>query len=86
MPGCVSAPIEPSVSSVRRYHQGWLERDGYPFWPFWGGGAQPFIPKGTNGRWREVLSREESATYEDMALEELGAARAHWLATGGLPG
>ena len=48
----------------------------------WEGGADTFINKGTNGRWRDVLSAEESAAYERMALEKLGPACAHWLATG----
>ena len=51
---------------------------------FWEGGAQTFIYKGTNGRWREVLSQAESEQYEVMAREKLGAACAHWLATGEL--
>jgi aryl sulfotransferase len=46
------------------------------------GGAETFINKGTNGRWRDVLSAEESAAYEAMALEKLGPECAHWLATG----
>ena len=46
------------------------------------GGAESFIYKGVNGRWRDVLSAEESATYEKTALEELGPECAHWLATG----
>lgn len=46
------------------------------------GGGEVFINKGTNGRWRDVLSAEESAAYEAMALEKLGPECAHWLATG----
>ena len=49
---------------------------------FWEGGARTFIHKGTNGRWRDVLSPEESRKYEDMALRTLGPACARWLATG----
>lgn len=49
---------------------------------FWDGGAQTFIHKGTNGRWRDVLTREESRLYEDLALKELGEDCARWLATG----
>ena len=49
---------------------------------FWEGGAQTFIHKGTNGRWREVLTAEESQAYEDMSREKLGPACARWLATG----
>lgn len=46
------------------------------------GGASTFINRGTNGRWREVLSAQESGAYEAMALEKLGADCARWLATG----
>jgi aryl sulfotransferase len=53
---------------------------------FWDGGAQIFIHKGMNGRWREVLSQEESAQYARIALEKLGEPCAHWLATGELLG
>ena len=48
----------------------------------WEGGAATFINKGTNGRWRDVLTAEESRKYEDLALRELGPSCAHWLATG----
>ncbi len=53
---------------------------------FWDGGAETFINKGTNGRWREVLSADEVAEYERRAVEELGWECAHWLAGGGEPG
>ena len=48
----------------------------------WEGGAKTFINKGTNGRWRDTLSAEESRRYEEKALEELGPECAEWLATG----
>jgi aryl sulfotransferase len=46
------------------------------------GGAKTFINKGVNGRWRDVLTAEESAAYERTALEKLGPDCARWLATG----
>lgn len=49
---------------------------------FWEGGAQTFINKGTNGRWRDVLTEEDNAKYEAVALEKLGPECAHWLKTG----
>jgi aryl sulfotransferase len=49
---------------------------------FWDGGAQTFIHKGTNGRWREILSAEEASKYERRAAEELDYECAQWLATG----
>lgn len=51
---------------------------------FWEGGAKTFINKGTNGRWKEILSQEESEKYENIAAEKLPADCANWLATGGM--
>jgi aryl sulfotransferase len=45
-------------------------------------GARSFIYKGTNGRWRDMLSEEERAWYEDTARRELGMGCAAWLKTG----
>ena len=49
---------------------------------FWDGGAQSFIHKGMNGRWRDVLSAEESSKYQQRAVEELDSECVRWLATG----
>ena len=49
---------------------------------FWDGGAQTFIHKGINGRWRDVLSDADCRWYEETARRELGEQCAHWLATG----
>ena len=46
------------------------------------GGAKVFVNKGTNGRWRDTLTREDVEAYEGRSLEELGPECAHWLATG----
>lgn len=51
----------------------------------WEGGGETFIHKGTNGRWRDTLSPEESAAYEQRAIAELGRECANWLLTGELP-
>jgi aryl sulfotransferase len=48
------------------------------------GGADSFINKGVNGRWRDVLSPEDSAAYEAKSIEMLGPDCARWLATGEL--
>ena len=50
----------------------------------WEGGAKTFIHKGTNGRWRDVLSAKECGRYEAMAREQLGEECARWLAGGDL--
>ena len=52
---------------------------------FWDGGAQTFVHKGTNGRWRDTLSEAECRRYEETARRELGEACARWLATGERP-
>jgi len=49
---------------------------------FWDGGANTFIHKGTNGRWKDVLSEEDSNKYEAMAIEKLGEECARWVNTG----
>jgi aryl sulfotransferase len=52
----------------------------------WKGGAKTFINKGTNGRWRDVLTADDNQKYEASSLQHLGPECAHWLATGELPG
>ena len=47
------------------------------------GGASSFINQGTNGRWRDMLSRGDIERYEATARSELGEACARWLANGG---
>ncbi len=49
---------------------------------FWDAGADVFIHKGVNGRWKDVLTNEQSREYEDKARQELGEQCARWLATG----
>jgi len=46
------------------------------------GGADVFINKGTNGRWRDVLTAEDIRDYERIAREKLGEECADWLAHG----
>ena len=49
---------------------------------FWDAGAGVFINKGVNGRWADVLTAEEAAEYEQIAVSQLGRECAQWLATG----
>lgn len=49
---------------------------------FWDGGAQTFINKGTNGRWRDILSADDIQKYESRVAQELDEDCARWLATG----
>ncbi len=156
-PGRVGPPIDPPTDDIRQYFLDWLDKDGFPFWPFWEnirswweirylpnvmllhfndlkadmpgqmrqiasflqipidesrwpallkhcsfdymkqhgektvplggaifeGGAKTFINKGTNGRWRDVLTPQDNRRYEDMARRELGEDCARWLQNGG---
>ncbi|MEO5916347.1 MAG: sulfotransferase domain-containing protein [Luteolibacter sp.] len=156
-PGRVGPPIGPAPADIRDYWRNWMDRDGFPFWPywenirswwdirhlpnvmfihfadlkqdmpaeirriaafleipinearweaileqcsfdwmkknatktvplggaFWDAGAEVFINKGVNGRWRDCLTEEECADYEKRAETELGAGCARWLANGG---
>jgi aryl sulfotransferase len=49
------------------------------------GGGDTFIHKGTNERWRDVLSPADVAKYEKAARENLPPDCARWLATGEPP-
>lgn len=51
---------------------------------FWEGGANTFIHKGTNARWRDELDASLSEQYLAQAQHELGSECAHWLAQGSL--
>jgi len=46
------------------------------------GGGQIFVNKGTNGRWRDALSPEQLAKYDEVVSANLGPDAANWLATG----
>lgn len=67
------------------YMKGHAEKSAPHGGRFFKGGAQTFIHKGTNGRWRDVLSAAECRRYEATAEERLGRRCARWLAEGGSP-
>ena len=46
------------------------------------GGAKSFLFKGTNGRWRDVLTPDELAAYDRRVAEVLPPAGAVWLERG----
>jgi len=48
-------------------------------------GGKTIINKGTNGRWKDVLSADEIARCDELAAEHLTPDCAHWLKTGELP-
>lgn len=47
------------------------------------GGAETFINKGTNGRWKDVLSKAELQLYHDAMERTLDPDCAAWLENGG---
>ena len=71
---------------VRHCSFDWMKKNATKSVPlggaFWDAGAEVFINKGVNGRWKDMLSAAESAEYEKRAEIELGEACARWLATG----
>jgi aryl sulfotransferase len=50
------------------------------------GGADRFLYKGTNGRWREVLTSEDVALYEAAAARTLTPELKRWLERGAASG
>ena len=48
------------------------------------GGAESFLFKGTNGRWRGMLTEGELQRYQDRVEELLAPEAAHWLEHGSL--
>jgi aryl sulfotransferase len=64
----------------------WMKAHGERIVPLggiaWDGGFETFLHKGTNGRWKDVLSAAEIARFEQLMLERLGPDCARWLATG----
>lgn len=50
---------------------------------FWKEGPQTFFHKGTNGRWKNILSADELRLYDDAMRKTLPPDCAHWLECGG---
>jgi Sulfotransferase domain. len=48
------------------------------------GGAETFMHKGVNDRWKDMLTAEDIEHYEQVAREKLGVDCADWLSTGAL--
>lgn len=52
----------------------------------WKGGAKTFFNKGTNGRWRGVLTDGDLAMYDAAARRELSPDCRSWLESGRVSG
>jgi aryl sulfotransferase len=48
----------------------------------WEGGAERFVYKGVNGRWRDVLTADDLARYEALAARKWTVAQAAWIRDG----
>lgn len=63
-----------------------MRRDAETLYPdlgqYWQGGVQTFYFKGTNGRWKEILTEDELALYTEAVTKVLTPACANWLAEG----
>ncbi|MDP1551301.1 MAG: sulfotransferase domain-containing protein [Nitrosomonas sp.] len=64
-----------------------MKRQGELYAPgggqFWKGGAETFMHKGTNNRWRDVLSDDELALYDAACARALTPDCREWLENGG---
>lgn len=59
-----------------------LDEAGSTMFKTFTGGAQRFLNKGTNGRWKGVLSEKELEMYETTKSKVLSPACAQWLENG----
>jgi aryl sulfotransferase len=48
-------------------------------------GGKTFFNKGTNGRWKDLLTAADLARYDEVVRANLTPDCAHWIATGELP-
>jgi aryl sulfotransferase len=69
-----------TFASMKRHGAEWLPRMGFAF----RGGADGFLHKGVNERWRDALTSDEVAFYEARVAREVSPALARWMANGRL--
>jgi aryl sulfotransferase len=81
IPGNAWNAIIKAVSFDAMKQQGELYAPGGGI--FWKEGAKTFLHKGTNGRWRDVLSAEELVLYDTACDKALTDECRHWLEQGG---
>lgn len=82
----VDIPEETWPSVVEHCTFDWMKANAEKMAPLGGlifeGGAGQFINKGSNGRWKDVLTPQDSLAYEQTAREKLGGDCARWMMTG----
>jgi aryl sulfotransferase len=88
--GFLAIEIEEQLWPVLAEHCSfdYMKKNGSTLLPLTGAyferGAENFIHKGTNGRWRDALTQEDIEKYERLVKERLTPDCAQWLATGEL--
>ncbi len=82
--GCRSS--EGKIKRGRELVRARERREKRPIDTMFEGGAMGFIFKGTNGRWRDVLTDDEVACYQKRASECLSVEAVEWLEHGRNPG
>ncbi|MDV6343462.1 sulfotransferase domain-containing protein [Nitrosomonas sp. Is37] len=83
----IDVPENAWVDIIKAVSFAEMKRQGELYAPggghFWKGGAQTFLHKGTNGRWRDVLSDKEMSLYEAACDRALTPECREWLGNGG---
>ena len=70
---CTFASMKARSDEIGSFERGWV------------GGADTFLYKATNGRWRDVLTDDELAAFERRCEERLPADAFAWTVNGGIP-
>jgi aryl sulfotransferase len=80
----IDVPAEKWPAAVERCTFEAMKANGERVGTFWNfeGGSQSFLFKGTNGRWRDVLTPAELDAYEKRVAELLPPEAAAWLERG----
>jgi aryl sulfotransferase len=78
------ATLMPSLAEAATFAA--MKRDAASIVPIadevWDGGADRFVFKGVNGRWRDVLNEGDLARYEALAARKWTQAQAAWIRDG----
>ena len=77
----IAKTVEATTFANVKQALGQVKREGPEFFR---GGMQTFFFQGTNGRWRDLLTREDLALYEQAKARVLSADCAAWLERGRL--
>ena len=75
--------IDPSYpKKTRELHNALMDSTR---WDGFKGGLKTFVYKGTNGRWRDILTPEDLEKYDNVVNANLTPDCAKWHATGEMP-